>query len=386
MKNSLRFTIGFDFNSILIYLLFFFISFFFCYISEKMFKSKKRKKGFFSALISILILSLLSSLRSTEVGFDINVYLLPNFEHAIFYDNFKDFYIVASKQMEFLFSLLVYGFAKIKNLNLLFFTIQLLVLIPVYFTLYRNREKCSITVAYIIYIFLFYNFSLSGMRQAIAMSFAYLAIDYLMDKKYLKFILLGIIAFLFHKGVSIPLVLLTIILFFENKKLYKCLLMITANTLIIFFIFYNQFSYLLSKVFYSINPRYSYYISTYLSNDVQWNNIPTTEVILKSSIIFCCILFGHYRNKNNNRNVSILTMALLGRYFVLLNARMYEALRVAYYFDMFGITLVGNTVWQLKKKSSRRVLSFFLIIFAFLYWIYFIMYIGGYKTNIYIFA
>lgn len=46
MKNSLRFTIGFDFNSILIYLLFFFISFFFCYISEKMFKSKKRKKVF----------------------------------------------------------------------------------------------------------------------------------------------------------------------------------------------------------------------------------------------------------------------------------------------------------------------------------------------------
>lgn len=40
----------------------------------------------------------------------------------------------------------------------------------------------------------------------------------------------------------------------------------------------------------------------------------------------------------------------------------------------------------IEEKSSRRVLSFFLIIFAFLYWIYFIMYIGGYKTNIYIFA
>lgn len=183
------------------------------------------------------------------------------------------------------------------------------------------------------------------MRQAIATSFVYVAVDYLMNKKYLKFIFLGVLAFLFHRGAIIPLSLITLILFFENKKLYKYLLIIGTNILIIFFIFYNQFIDLLFKVFLSINPRYSYYIRTYLNNNIQWNNIPTTEIVMKFSIVFLCILFGHYRYKINIKNVSILAFSLIGRYFVLLNVRMYEALRVAYYFDIFCITLVSNTVY-----------------------------------------
>lgn len=385
MKNSLNSQMGLDFSSILIYLSFFFMSFFFCYISERMFK-KKKQLGLLSSTISIIILCLLSALRSTEVGGDINGYLLPNFKLATSYSNFRDFYSFTSVQIEILFSLLIYIFSKINNLMLLFFTIQLFVLAPVYFVLYKNRNHCSITTGYIIYIFLFYNFSLSGMRQAIATSFMYLSIDYLMNKRYLKFILLGFIAFLFHKGVIIPLVLITTILFFENKKLYKCLLTIGANILIVFFIFYNQFAKLLAKIFLYINPRYSYYIFTYLNESIHWNNIHMTEIVIKSGIVLCCIFFGYYRNKNNTRNISILVFSLLGRYFILLNARMYEALRVAYYFDIFSITLAGNTVYQLKIKSNKKIISFCLIMFSFFYWIYFIMYIGAYKTNLYTFS
>ena len=385
MKDNLNSQMGLDFSSILIYLLFFFMSFFFCYISEQMFKKKKKQLGFLSSTISIIILCLLSALRSTEVGGDINGYLLPNFKLATSYNNFKDFYSFTSNQIEILFSLLIYIFSKINNLMLLFFTIQLFVLVPVYFVLYKNRNHCSIITGYIVYIFLFYNFSLSGMRQAIATSFMYLSIDYLMNKRYLKFILLGFIAFLFHKGVIIPLVVITTILFFENKKLYKCLLIIGANILIIFFIFYNQFAKLLSEIFLYINPRYSYYIFTYLNESIHWNNIHMTEAVIKSSIVLCCIFFGHYHNKDNIRNISILVFSLLGRYFILLNARMYEALRIAYYFDIFCITLVGNTVYQLKKRLNKRIIIFYLIVSSFLYWIYFIMYIGAYKTNIYIY-
>lgn len=383
MDDSLNFPIGLDFKSVLIYLLFFSISFFFCYISERNFENKKWI-GILSAMMSIMILCLLSALRSINVGGDINVYLLPNFKQAMLCNTFTEFYSIAIRT-ELLFSLLVYIFSKINSLALLFFVIQLLILLPVYFVLYKNRKRCSMTTSYIVYIFLFYNFSLSGMRQSIATSLMYLAIDYLMNKKYLKFILWAILAFLFHKGVIIPLSLIMLILFFENKKIYKYFLIISVNGMIIFFIFYNQFIDLLDKVFLFINPRYSYYIHIYLNDNIQWDDIPTTEIVLKNSIVLCCILFGYYRNKVNIRNISILVFTLIGRYFVLLNARMYEALRVAYYFDIFCITLVGNTVYQLNKKLDRKVISFCLITPAFLYWIYFIMYIGGYKTNIYTF-
>lgn len=386
MDNSYNVSIGLDLNSVLIYLGFFIISFFFCFISEYMYKIKKKQIGYVCATLCIFVLCLLASLRSTNVGGDISVYLMPNFKQARYYNSFTDFYSVASAQMEFLFSLLVYIFAKIGNLKLLFFVIQLLILIPVYTVLYKNRNIGSITTSFIIYVLLFYNFSLSGMRQSIAMSIMFLAVYYLFEKNYRKLLFWGLIAILFHKGVIIPLILITLITLFENKKSYKRLLCVLATIMGMLFIFYNQLADLIAKLFWNINPRYSYYMRTYISKSLQWKNIPTTEIVLKFGIVFICILFGHYYKKSNVRNVSVLVFSLVGRYFVLLNTRMYEALRVAYYFDMFSVMLAGNTVYQQKYYTNRKILSFGTIGLAFLYWIYFIMYIGGYKTNIFTFA
>ncbi|HCJ08071.1 MAG TPA: hypothetical protein DHV96_06840 [Lachnospiraceae bacterium] len=386
MNNSYNAGMAIDIKSIQIYLLFFLISFLFCYLSERMFSKKKKRLGFFLAVVSIFVLCLLAALRSTKVGVDISVYLLPNFNRATSYSDFLSFYSVASSQMELMFSLLVYEFAQLGNLSALFFTIQLLILLPIYIVLYRNCNNCSMTTAFIIYVFLFYNFSLSGMRQSIAMSLVFLAIDYLMKSNYKKFVFWGCVAVLFHKGALISLIVIALIIIFENKKSYKRLLWCLAFILLAFFAFYNQFANLLAKLFWIINPRYSYYIVTYMSDGIQWGNIPTTEIVLKFGIVLVSILFGHYRKKQNTRNISILAISLLGRYFVLLNARMYEALRIAYYFDIFCITLAGKTVYQQKHQANRRIISIFLILLAFLYWIYFIMYVGGYQTNVFTFV
>lgn len=378
--------VGFDFNSIVIYMSFFVVSFIFCYLSERKYRKRKRQLGNFYAGISVLILCILAAVRSTSVGGDIMVYLLPNFERAITYSSFTEFYAVASVQMEFLFSLLVYCYAKIGNLSLLFFTIELLILVPLYYVLYKSKERCSITIAYIIYVFLFYNFSFSGMRQSIAMSMMFLAIYHLMNKDYIKLVFWSIIAILFHKGAVVPLVLITLILVFEKRKSYKKLLGILTVILLSFFVLYNQFANVLANVFLLISPRYSYYIQMYISPNIQWGNIPSTEIVMKLGIVMICALFGYYKKSGNIRNVSFLVFSLLGRYFVLLNARMYEALRIAYYFDVFSIVLVGNTVYQQRIYTNRRVLSICMVGLAFFYWIYFIMYIGGYKTNVFSFA
>ena len=378
--------IGFDTVSILIYMSFFMMSFLFCYLSERMYKKKKKWVGILWTSISILVLCILATLRSTTVGGDISVYLLPNFEKAITYSKFLDFYVVASSQMEVLFSLLVYLFAKIGSIKCLFFAIEFLVLTPVYYVLYKNRERCSITVGYIIYVFLFYNFSLSGMRQSIAMSMLFLATNFLLNREYLKLIFWSIIAILFHKGTIIALFLITLIIAFENRKSYKKMLSILMIILIVFFVLYNQFVNILANVFWLINPRYSFYIRTNITDNIMWSNIPNTDIVLKLGIVMLCVIFGHYKKSINKQDVSLLVFSLIGRYFVLLNARMYEALRIAYYFDIFTIILAANTVHQQKINMNKKILSICLIGLAFLYWIYFIMYIGGYKTNIFTFG
>lgn len=381
MTNDYESQIGFDLNSIIIYVTFFSVSFLLCYLSEKHFKHKKNVEGFICASASVFVLCILAAFRATTVGGDIMVYLIPNYERVVNGCSFSEYYGIASTQMEGLFSLVVYFFAKFGNIQLLFFTIEMLTIVPVYLVLYQNRKTGSITMGYVVYVFLFYNFSLSGMRQAIATSFMLLAMYNLLDRKYLKAVILSVVASLFHKGSIIALMVVIVLFIFYRRKSFKIIIGVFAIMLVAFFIFYNQLTDVLAKALWKINPRYSYYIRKYISDNIQWNHIPNTEIITKFVIVLLCAFFGYY--KKNNRNMFLLILSFIGRYFVLLNARMYESLRIAYYFDSFEILLVSNTVNQQKKYSNKIWLGILFIGLAFFYWLYFIMYIGGYRTNIY---
>ena len=386
MGESVSAPLGFDINSVLIYLIFFGMSFGFVYGAERCFRKRKHRQGVVLIAIGIIVLCILAALRSTDVGGDISVYILPNFKIAKQYDSFFDFYNYSSNTMELLFSALLYLFARINSLSMLFFSIELLALIPIVYVLYKNINRCSITIGYIIYVFLFYNFSLSGMRQSIAMSFVLLAVYHFENHNLKQWILWGTVAVLFHTGSIIPLIVTFLMLHFENRRVYKKIIAGTILILIGFIVFYNQLSNILYNVFWIINPRYSYYIRTYMSKVFMWENIPSTEIVFKLGITVLCMLFGKYKKSDDKSNLSILAFSIIGRLIVVLNARMYEALRMAYYFDIFTPLLTAQTVRQIKGKNNRIIIGLFIVGLAFLYWIYFIMYIGGYHTNVYTFA
>lgn len=375
-----------DINSVIIYLSFFLVSFLFCFFSEYCFKKNKKIFGWTCAFICVFVLCLLAALRDITVGGDIKVYLLPNFEIANKFSTFVDFFNVSSSQMEFLFSLIVYFCAKYTSLQCLFFLIEFLSIFPLYFVLYKNKENGALTFGFIVYTFLFYNFSLSGMRQSIAMSFVLLATYYLIKNRYKYFFLWGIVSCLFHSGAIIPIIFATIIFLVKDRRYFKKFLFIFGGILFLFFVIYNQVANVVASVFWIINPRYSYYIREYMTSKLIWSNIPNTEIIFKFGIVLLCYVFWKNKKTKKNQDVYILILSLLGRYFVLLNSRMYEALRIAYYFDIFMILLVSNTVEYLKLLYNKNGLKLILFIISFLYWIYFIMYIGGYGTNIYLFA
>ena len=83
MTNDYESQIGFDLNSIIIYVTFFSVSFLLCYLSEKHFKHKKNVEGFICASASVFVLCILAAFRATTVGGDIMVYLIPNYERVV---------------------------------------------------------------------------------------------------------------------------------------------------------------------------------------------------------------------------------------------------------------------------------------------------------------
>ena len=94
--------------------------------------------------------------------------------------------------------------------------------------------------------------------------------------------------------------------------------------------------------------------------------------------------FTTFHKKYTFENLPFLYFALIGRLFVLFNAIFYESMRIAFYFDMFLIPYAASIYsCPIKRKFDRCVVSTIVILPSFLYWLYFIMYKGGYATNVF---
>lgn len=395
-------------GSAFLYFGIFFISILSTWIAEVELK-KVNKINFRSAhcivfllcsLVAILLPSLLAAFRAPTVGFDVKNYLIQNYNVALrsnsyyFFDTNKPF------EVEPFFGLLTYFWAKQNNLKMLFFSIELLVIGPVYWVLFRRRKKGSMTVGMTLFFLLFYNFSLSGMRQSIAMSIMMIAYQMYEERKRFISFLFIVIAFNFHKSVALIVIVFGLFCYISalSKAKKKRVLFFLLVFLMILFVFYTRIALTVATLLQFISPRYGFYIKHYLDmyGGHIWSNIPLTDLIGKSLIIICyCCCYTH---KNNEININaksmkefvtkdqfdiMLIMMLLGRYFVIFNANFFESLRIAYYFDFLQIFFVPSA-FDLSLKKEKNILGYLIVMgSAFMYWFHFIIIIGGYSTNIY---
>lgn len=400
-------------KSVFLYLGIFIISIFFTWIAEVELKHINKIDfrnihcliGIVASLVAIVIPCVFAALRDPSVGYDVKNYVMQNYNFALKSDSYEFFAANKEFDVEPFFGMLTYFWAKLNKLEMLFFSIELYVIGPLYFVLLRRRKKGSMTVGITLFLFLFYNFSLSGMRQSIAMSILIVAYQMFSEKKIIISILFLIVAFNFHKSVAI--ITLFYFLFYciskLHKKTEKKIYLIIAILLLLLFVFYTHIALAIANILSYIAPRYAFYIKHYLSiySNYIWGNIPLTDFLCKFMIIGCFYVFYvrkqfsfnndiHNRGKISNYLIkdkfeNMLTMMLMGRYFVLFNANFYESLRLAYYFDYLLIFFIPTGI-DLSLKKERNVLEYLLItIFAFMYWFHFIMIIGGYATNIYMF-
>lgn len=393
-----------DLKSLVIYLITFSIAIFFTKLTEMqiaLIDSKSHVNRNKAAIrITVIIFSIivvftpciLAALRDVTVGTDISGYILPNFSVAKFTGgSFFEFYKNMPNQTEIFFAFLIYICGKYFNLPILFFLIEFLVFLPTYLAAFNFRNEISISSSVTIYLFLFYNFSLSGMRQSIAMAFLLLAFSYYYKKSNTKAIVFTAAAFLFHSSVIIVVAIVLIVYFIESSKYRKQLYACLAAALVALFFFYRNIALIAYEIVSFVNPRYGYYIMRYLNNGFKWEDVIASELLFKT-LIFCIALFSimfFYKNKKGSIPiVPIAVICLFGRYFTVFNANMYESLRLAYYFDYLLILLVPMVKRKCYSKNfgSQIVINGLITMPVFLYWLYFIMYIGAYGTNNFIFS
>lgn len=357
---------------------------------------KKLKKDFkncfllffvvFFVILTVSIPSTLAALRGLTVGFDINTYITKNFSLACNSNSLFEFYN-ESQGIEFLFAVIMYLSARKKSLQLLFFIISVLAILPFYMGLLKLREKASVTFSLLLFCFFQYNFSLSGMRQSIAMSILFWAWSKFICKEYKTSLLLSLIAVLFHSSSSIAIALLLIMYFVCNSTRKNIYIKIILLILPMMFLLFSKLAIVVSNLVYYLQPRYSFYIKKYSANGIDLSQIMMTEFMTKTLIFVTLFFLLYICRETKKKFVSyILIIIFLGRYFNIFCAVFYESTRIQYHFDYYLFFFASYAIDKVshKKTQTNLALKFFVFLIAFSYWIYFIMYIGAYGTNFYI--
>lgn len=204
------------------YILTFLISLFLCFFSDMYFNNKQYRKSKFFLFLAMFTLCLIAAFRDEYVGRDIHNYLtllFRDFSNGV--SLLEEMKSTRASGIEPLFMLLVLFASKFNNLNIVFFFVQLAIVLPVFIFAYKNKKIKNVPITFTIFIFLMsmYAYSFSMMRQSISICICLLSLFYYMNDKKIKSYFLLIIAFLFHRtSVILVSIYLLYNFIFKNKK------------------------------------------------------------------------------------------------------------------------------------------------------------------------
>lgn len=334
---------------IYIYILTFLIIFFIGVMFNKFWhRSPKTKKYYL--VITFIPLFLVSGWRADNVGTDTYNYLL----------GFRSIRDVSPSSM-FEIVRWEYGYVLLNkvssilsnNEQIILVSTSFLVLSGVMYFIYINSENIVFSVFLYISLYL-YLFSFNGIRQAIAMSILVMGFHLIMERKFFRYLIVVLMATLFHETAILMLSLYFIYYFKFNMK----------NVLVVSFIFVLSFI--------SIELIISYILSFTRS----LSYIDTTAIVERSGILFPLInfsifVFMLYIKITNHIKDPILDLflfiAILGFFGSLLSIKVYKLLRLNYYFMIYYIVSIPYSLKLIRSKRLKLIMSYLVIAISSVY-------------------
>jgi len=321
---------------------------------------------------------LMAGLRGSSIGTDTGRYLAPMYQIACDADSFKDFLSgswfhiwqdLYVKDYEIGFSLLIYVITKLTgSLIAVQFVLQALIIIPVYLTIRRNKQK-QVWLCMLVYYAMLYNTSLNLMRQAIAMAFALLAVQFFSENNFKYSMIVLFAGTLFHKSAILGVFICAIFYLTQKKISLKFIKMDSRDFVIVailvggILVLFNMKLAIEILQYFGIG-RYAGYIEgdiTFMPN----------QVLIRMPIILLLALNRkslYKREKNFRFYLAMLCMELLCAQFTSVNA--YSG-RIALYFSQFHMLSFGAicTKGEYDKWNKMAVLGYLLV-----YWLFFFVF------------
>ncbi len=310
-----------------------------------------------------LMLFLIAALRSPTVGNDSGQYArvfktVSELEWSTILSKY-------TKETLFFITLKILSYFGSHHV-VLFSAVGTLFAIAISLFIYRFSEDPF--VSYIMLIPMqFFSFSLTGLRQVIALSIVLLAIPLLFKKSYVKFILLLVLAYFFHNSVVFVIPFL-IILKVKNRLTSTLLFIASLITVYIFrkpilafitdyiytdyeiyenlsdatttFIFYVTIL-LISIFFVTMSPKFLKTGSRFMRE--RFSNMTMSEDPTENEIF----VYGFFE--------SLLSTGVIIQIFIPLQPAIF---RVAMYYQIFSIMLIPKAIQKITNPFLNKVVAF----------------------------
>ena len=357
---------------------------------------------------AIAIPCIVAGLRGLGVGTDIAVYAKPLFDLAMEHVSFSDYLgsswwrvwtYVSPSDFEIGFSTIVWLAARLTgSFNVLLFAIQLLTIYPIYKAASLMVDKEHLWIAFLIYLFMFFNSTLNLMRQWIGIAFCLWAIAEMLKSEDVRVLLkeggaravlgtgafralaLVLIASLFHIS-ALPLGLLGLLLvsLFRKSKRPSRFCLIFAVLLLVALLFIAPFSELLRSFGLS---QYA----AYLGNGQLSFSPRSLALYGLPLVVLAAVLHFETLSEAQGRILfSFLFLAVMAIVLTQLGSLTAQASRISFYY-LAAVILWGPWCLSLVADRSREtLLTVFLAVYCIGFWVLIYVVMGATETIPYYF-
>lgn len=363
----------------LIYLLLFTITAILFYIAQAFYK-KSPVAFYVISYAAIFLLAFMAGCRDNTIGTDIHVYGEQTFVLAKYCETvFSGMAQIYNVSEPFFFLINYIALIFTEKIGFALFLITLIQTVFAFHGFKRYMDRVPLWLMMLAYCFVFYNLTLSMMRQGLALTFLFFSCKYFDEQKTFKLILCFALSFFFHRTALLFSIILLWMYWIslKDEKSQKNWIIIVSVSAVIGIVSLGVVINTLSQS-YEIIRRYA----AYAGGPGGYNANLSTIDIGSRLIIFVLVLFFRKRGGLSiSEDNFLLLITIIDISSMLLGIHSKYATRFGFYAQIFEIPLLLAAIRGSKVEKYTQYLFCFIVISSYAFIFYWILdHFGWYET------
>lgn len=364
------------------YLIVFIIDIYICNLIDA--NVSNRTRCIILSLFLIIFNSIFVGFRDFGVGIDTEEYIIPYFQYASHVHSIKDFvYVSTTEVLDCAFLLL----ACVSRLfgdspQSLLFVVALFIFSNFAFAVSRIKKQFDFSIAICMALFCFssvYLQSLNIMRQMCAISLLMVAFSLFLERKYICYCILQIVAYFFHTTSMCFAIVPVSYLLLKNIKNKKWRYLIVFSTVGVSLLLYYNFFLFLSELA-NASVLSEVYATRYGTDSEYATNSASAilgiRTIISYATLFGVVFLGIRKKLLNEIDSSFILMLLIIVFFLMgIISQLVNYLgRISLYYNAILLLYMASL---LSKVKDKKVLIATIFLFGYLVNFYFNYFSAG---------